>query len=65
MTTPAIVTAPPTSIEASTGSPSKPAASTMPNTGTRLLNTAVREGPIAFTPSYYQTKPITVPNTPR
>lgn len=49
--TPAITIAPPISIEARIDSPSNSAASVTPKTGTRLLNTAVRAGPIFLTPS--------------
>jgi hypothetical protein len=49
--TPAITSKPPTIIDGKIGSPSISAPRLIPNTGTRLLNTAVRAGPMLFTPS--------------
>jgi hypothetical protein len=50
MVTPAITSIPPTIIEIRIGSDNSTAANNIPNTGTRLLNTAVRAGPMALTP---------------
>jgi hypothetical protein len=49
--TPAMTSKPPITIEIKIGSFKISVLSAIPNTGTKLLNTAVRAGPIAFTPS--------------
>jgi hypothetical protein len=47
--TPTMVTAPPTSIETSSGSPNNSTLMATPNTGTRLLKMLVVEAPTFFT----------------